>query len=97
MALISGPRFSGSAKPGGGVADIWVGGRGTGRVCLESWTLGLSVVMATSLVDDAEGPQDDLASEQQATDGEPVGQPSDLLAVEVDVALDPMARRSVCV
>jgi hypothetical protein len=48
--------------------------------------------MASSLADDAEGPQDDLGREQQTTHGEPAGQPSDLVAIEVDVALNPSAR-----
>jgi hypothetical protein len=52
--------------------------------------------MASSLADDAEGLQDDLGSEQQTTHGEPAGQPSDLVAIEVDVALNPSARGPVC-
>jgi hypothetical protein len=66
MALISGLRFSGRAKPGGGVAGSVAGGRGRGRVSLAS-VLWLSLLaMASSLAEKAEGPQDDLCSEQQA-------------------------------
>src|ERR1022692_1654523 len=52
--------------------------------------------MLSSLVDEADDPQDDLGREQQTADGKPAGQSRDPMAVEIEVALYPCACGPVC-